>query len=111
MSEKLNEPKWKNDLVKAIWAYARSNGLTVQDGNHDNLPKGLGDLVVDIRSRCDCCGRPRILKSVMSPVSFSDIDPYQCCWVHSETEDYCPHYCVECHWELQKQRPHDIISV
>jgi len=111
MTEKLNEAKWKNALVKVIWAYAHNNALTVQDGAHDNLPKGLGDLVAAIRNRCDRCGRPRILKSIMSPVDVSDISPYQCCWVHTETEDYCPHYCVECHQELQRQRPHDTISV
>lgn len=111
MSEKLNEAKWKNDLVKVIWAYARSNNLTIHDRNHDNLPKGLGDLVADIRNRCDRCGKSREQITHEPYRGFSLIDPYQCCWVHTESEDYCPHYCVECHHELQRQRPHETISV
>ena len=107
MVDKLNEPKWKNDIVKTIWKYARENGLV--DGN-GHLPKGLGEIVRDVRRRCDRCGQ---IPEKAREDSDADIGiwPYQCCWVHTETEDYCPHYCLECHQELQKQRRHEVISV
>jgi hypothetical protein len=107
MVDKLNEPKWKNDIVKTIWNYARETGL-VKNGN---LPGGLGEVVRDVRRRCDRCGKtPEKAKKDSGPSEIG-IWPYQCCWVHTEEEDYCPHLCIECHRELQKQRPHDVISV
>lgn len=96
---KLNEPKWKNDLVKRIWQHAR------QLGYKDELPEGLGDLVHNIRARCDRCGI-----SPNAPGIFG-ITHYQCCWVHTETEDYCPKLCLSCHKKLREARPHDTISV
>lgn len=97
--DKLNEPKWKNDLVKRIWKYAR------QLGYEDELPEGLADLVHNIRDRCDRCG--------ISPNSLAGlgITEYQCCRVHTETEDYCPRLCLSCHRKLQQARPHEAISV
>jgi hypothetical protein len=106
MTDKLNEPKWKNDLVKVIWEYARKTGQ-VYDGR---LEPGLGELIANIRDRCDRCGRSRIFLLNQSRGQES-VDPYQCCWVHSETEDYCPHLCLACHEEFQKLRPHETISV
>lgn len=106
MVDKLNEPKWKNDIVRLIWKYAREADL-VKNGN---LPEGLGEIVRDVRSRCDRCG-----KTPERAREDSDADigiwPYQCCWVHTEEEDYCPHLCLECHKELLKERPHAVISV
>lgn len=112
--EKLNEPKWKNDLVKAIWAYARSNELTTQDGSNDYLPEGLGDLVAAIRNRCDRCGKTneqalRDLNQAGRRVYV--INSYQCCRVQNDIEGYVPKLCVSCHQELQAQRPHNTISV
>ena len=100
--EKLNEPEWKHDLVKRIWVHARSLGFK------DKLPQGLGNLILQIRSGCDRCGIDR--KTAKKETGL-DISPYQCCWVHSDTEDYCPHLCINCHHELQKQRPHATVSV
>ena len=62
--DKLNEPKWKNDLVKIVWTYARSSGLVIvdpskTDAGHERLPEELSDLVFNIRARCDRCGMPR----------------------------------------------------
>jgi len=112
--EKLNEPKWKNDLVKIIWAYAYNNGLTTQDGNHDYLPKGLSDLVADVRNRCDRCGKTNV--QALRDLNKSGrrvyvINSYQCCRVQKDVEDYVPKLCVNCHLELQAQRPHNTISV
>jgi hypothetical protein len=55
------EPWWKCDLVGRIWAYARENGLLIvdsarEDAGRERLPPGLGDLVGEIRQRCDRCG-------------------------------------------------------
>lgn len=107
MVDKLNEPKWKNDIVKTIWKYAREVKIE-RFSNHGELPEGLAEIIIDIRNRCDRCGKSR-----QTALQDSDINitRYQCCWVYTETEDYCPHYCLECHQELQKQRPHAVISV
>jgi hypothetical protein len=102
MTDKLNEPKWKSDLVKRIWQHARQLGYV------DELPEGLGDLVANIRDRCDRCGMRRRKIHGGDGV---DIDPYQCCWVKTETEDYCPHYCLDCHRLMQEARPHETTSV
>lgn len=91
---KLNEPFWKNDLVKRIRAYARSLGY------EKALPEGLADLIHNIRARCDRCG---ILKAGMTH--------YQCCWVKTSQEDYCPLLCDTCHSELVMERPHATVSV
>jgi hypothetical protein len=113
--DKLNEPKWKNDLVKTIWDYARQNGLvrkskTSEDPStmHEALPSGLGQLILIIRSRCDRCGKNVEEELVENRSGFSR---YQCCWVHTETEDYCPNLCLNCHNELKRMRPHETTSV
>ena len=97
----MNEPKWKNDLVKRIWKHARDEGL-LQGKNKDRLPLHLGLLVVNIRDSCDRCG---------TPYSQGNVSRYQCCWVHNEDEDYCPKLCDGCHDELKKKRPHETFSV
>ena len=99
--EKLNEPKWKNDLVKRIWQHARAIGCK------DKLPDGLARLVWDIRNSCDRCG----VKQHPSPMGPVFVTRYQCCWVHTEEEDYCPQYCDTCHNKLRKERPHETVSV
>lgn len=101
MSEKLNEPKWKNDLVKRIWKYAMEEDLLEGQGK-EHLPLGLGMLVIRVRDCCDRCG---LLYAQ------GNLSRYQCCWVHTEQEDYCPELCDACHNELKKQRPHETVSV
>lgn len=100
--DKLNEPKWKNDIVKVIWAYARENGLLV---NGRRLPSGLGQIVTRVRICCDRCG----IQQKDAPLK--DVCHYQCCWVQTETKDYCPKLCLDCHRKLQDARPHAVVSV
>ena len=107
MVDKLNEPRWKNEIVKLIWEYARQANLV----SNGRLPEGLGEIIRDVRSRCDRCGKSGKKAKEDSGLSGIGIWPYQCCWVHTKTEDYCPHYCLECHRELQKQRRHEVTSV
>ena len=104
---KLNEPKWKNDIVKTIWAYNNSGVLKPRFSDQGNLKEGLGEIIHDVRSRCDRCGK----SWENARLEHDGINCYQCCWIHSETEDYCPKLCVECHNELQSVREHDTISV
>ena len=99
--DKLNEPKWKNDLVKRIWEYARENELLV----NGNLPSGLGQIVGRVRMCCDRCGIQR------ENAALQDVSRYQCCWVHTDIEDYCPQLCLPCHKELQQARRHAVVSV
>jgi hypothetical protein len=112
---RLNEPKWKSDLVKIIWEYARQNGLVIKSKTGEDpgrmleaLPVGLCQLVIIIRARCDRCGK-NVEQELLD--HGSGFDPYQCCWVHTETEDYCPHLCLDCHNELKSIRPHETTSV
>jgi hypothetical protein len=115
LMEKLNEPKWKNDLVKTIWEYARQNGLVTHSKTSEDpariietLPRGLGNLILLIRGRCDRCGKNVEQELVDYRSGFAR---YQCCWVHTETEDYCPNLCLDCHNELKQIRPHETVSV
>lgn len=112
-----HEPFWKSDLVGRIWAYARSSGIVLVDSARDDagretLPPGLSDLVRDIRSRCDRCGKTvkqaQIDENepIMNPIS-----TYQCCHIHSLTEDYTPKLCLECHNALKRIWPHETTSV
>ena len=100
--EKLIEPEWKHDLVKRIWVHARSLGYK------DKLPPGLSMLVLEIRNSCDRCGSSR--KMVIEKTGM-DIAAYQCCWVNTPIENYCPHLCITCHNKLKDQRPHETVSV
>lgn len=95
--EKLNEPEWKHDLVKRIWVQARAIGYK------DRLPYGLGILVMSLRNGCDRCGE--------LPSRNNEVTRYQCCWVRTDIEDYCPQLCDKCHHELRRERPHETISV
>jgi len=101
MSDKLNEPKWKNDIVKRIWKHARANGLLV----NGRLPNGLGQIIHRVRMCCDRCG---ILRA---DAPCKSVRRYQCCWVRNDKEDYCPQLCLNCHDNLQKKRPHEVVSV
>ena len=103
----LNEPAWKNTIVKAIWKHAREVKIA-RASNDLVLTEGLGEIISDVRSRCDRCGKSRKQAAEESNIQ---ITRYQCCWVHTETEDYCPKLCLECHRELQDVRPHEVISV
>jgi hypothetical protein len=101
ISDKLNEPKWKNDIVKRIWTYARENELLV----NGRLPSGLGQIVHRVRICCDRCGIQR------HDAPLKDVSRYECCWVTNEEEDYSPQLCLDCHEELRKRRPHEVVSV
>lgn len=131
-------------MIKAIWDYARASGLVTVDectSPHEQLPKGLGDLVLDIRARCDRCGMPRKRINVEGIVARTnlpsclplqkrveiaerleealvkhslggiELDLYQCCRVETDEESYVPDLCVDCHRKLQEIRPHSTISV
>ena len=98
----LNEPKWKNDVVKMVWAYARENCLLT---NEKRLPSGLGQIIRRVRICCDRCGIQR------EGAPLRDVCRYQCCRVSNDVEDYVPQLCLDCHEALQKQRPHEVISV
>lgn len=97
--EKLNQPEWKHDLIKRVWVYARSKGYG------DRLPPGLSSIVFRVRNSCDQCG----INSNVNAGVF--ITHYQCCWVHTEIEDYCPKLCDECHRKNHDERPHEVVSV
>ena len=101
MSDRLNEPKWKNDIVKLIWDYARENDLLV----NGRLPNGLGQIVRRVRICCDRCGVLR------KDAPLKDVCRYQCCRVTNEEEDYNPELCLDCHEDLQEKRPHEVVSV
>lgn len=112
-----HEPFWKSDLVGRIWAHARSSGLVVVDSARDDagretLPKGLGDLIGEIRSRCDRCGKSVEQAQIdENEAIMNPIVTYQCCHIHSLTEDYTPKLCLTCHNELKRIWPHAVISV
>ena len=105
---KLNEPKWKNDLVKRIWKYARETRILRFSNSGEVLTEGLGEIITDVRNRCDRCGKSRKQAAEESSIQ---ITRYQCCWVQTATENYCPKLCLECHTELQDLRPHAVVSV
>lgn len=112
---KANEPQWKSDLIGRIWAYARSNELVIVDAARDDagretLPKGLGDLIRNIRMRCDRCGKtPK--EALRETQDLTGVETYQCCWVHTATEDYAPKLCLTCHNELKRLWSHETTSV
>ena len=112
---KSHEPFWKNDLIGRIWSYARSNGLVIIDAARDDagretLPKGLGDLIRNIRMRCDRCGKtPEEARRETDDLI--GIDAYQCCWIHTIVEDYAPKLCLACHDEMKRIWPHATTSV
>lgn len=110
------EPFWKSDLVGRIWAYARANGLLIVDSARDDagrerLPPGLGDLVSEIRYRCDRCGiTPK--QAQIAEGSGSRMNPitdYQCCRIRSLAEDYTPKLCPSCYRELERIFPDSVI--
>ncbi len=110
-----HEAYWKTDLVGRIWAYARSSGVLIVDAARDDagrerLPPGLGDLIHNIRCRCDRCGKTPEQARVDSRGLFG-VETYQCCWVHTFYEDYAPKLCIDCHNELKRIWPHEVISV
>jgi hypothetical protein len=111
MQQGLNEPKWKSDLIGIVWAYARENKLL--DTNGKDLLPGLGNLVREIRSRCDRCGKTP--KQAQQDENWTNrmnpICTYQCCAVNHGLEQYTPKLCPSCHQELEKIFPHPVLSV
>lgn len=117
LQESNHEPFWKSDLVGRIWAYARASGLVIVDAARDDagretLPPGLGDLVLDVRSRCDRCGKTVKQAQIdENETIMNPINTYQCCHIHTLTEDYTPKLCIDCHNDLKRIWPHETTSV